>query len=139
MRTRTFIAALSTLLLAACAHHFHGHGGRYGAGPDPARPQVFVVSGQHVVVSPEPLVFPSGGSEVTIVWQLPRGGSFRFPENGIVIDGAQEEIVRCAPRAEGLEFSCLNRHTRPGKYKYTIRVLDGSKPLAPLDPYIVNY
>jgi hypothetical protein len=139
MRTRTFVAALSTLLLAACAHHPHGPGEGYGRVPDATRPQVAVVAGQHVVVSPEPLVFPSGGGEVVIIWQLPRGASYRFPENGIVIDGKQEEIIRCSPRNDGLEFSCLNRHTKPGKYKYTIRVLDGSKPLEPLDPFIANY
>ena len=140
MRTRTLIAALSTLLLASCAHHYqhHGPGGRYAAVPNPAYPQVSVVGGRHVVVSPEPLVFLRGGGEVVITWQLPRGSTYRFPENGIVVEGKQDEIVRCGVRSEGLEFSCLNRHTRAGKYKYTIRVLDGSRPLEPLDPTSYN-
>jgi hypothetical protein len=90
-------------------------------------------------VSPEPLIFRAGGGEVAIVWQLPRGATYRFPDNGIVIDGRQEEIVRCGPRNEGLEFSCVNLRSKPGKYKYTIRVLDGTKPLQPLDPTIENY
>jgi hypothetical protein len=138
MRTRLLFAALSTLLFASCAvHPPHGAAG-YQAVPDPTRPQVFVVGDRYPVVNQEPLVFLRGGGEVTIVWQLPPESKYRFPANGIVIEGKQDEIVRCGPRNEGLEFTCLNRHTQPGKYKYTIRVQEGSRPLEPLDPVIYN-
>lgn len=152
------IAAFSALLvLAGCATS--------SGAPPPlevrSRPQVDVRNGR-IVVAPEILSFFSDEREVLIVWQLPKDSRFRFAskdsiarEDGIVIEGRlaeqvqregrdsiplekQDEIVRCSARNGGLEFACLNRHTRSGIYKYTIRVLDGTRPLPPLDPWVVN-
>lgn len=53
-------------------------------------------------------------------------------------DPKQNEIVECRVAAEGLEFKCLNRHTRPGIYKYTIKLTDG-KQLYIRDPEIANW
>ncbi|MBA3254367.1 MAG: hypothetical protein H0T67_08940 [Burkholderiaceae bacterium] len=104
--------------------------------PDPTRPQVAVVADRFIVVNQEPLVFLSGQRNVTITWQLPKDSKFRFARNGITVDRAEGEID-CAPRVEGaLEFSCINRHTKPGKYSYTIR-LEGARQLVS-DPYIMN-
>jgi hypothetical protein len=55
-----------------------------------------------------------------------------------VVDNAEGEIIDCKPRKEGLEFTCLNRHTKRGTYKYTIRVQEGDKPLDALDPTVMN-
>jgi hypothetical protein len=129
-----------------------------------ATPQVTVAGGR-ISVSPDPLLFGKEQQNVLIVWQLPKGTNLRFPEGGIVIEGEitskvlggstdrgaqnnaapsivinrdQTEIVDCKARNEGLEFTCLNRHTRPGLYKYSIRVLEDGKPLEPLDPSVMN-
>lgn len=154
MRTRMLLAVLLTAALAGC----EALSTRY-APPPSNRPQVSVV-GDWVVVSPEPLTFRSGAGPVQIVWQLPRGAGYSFPQNGIVIEGqvvtplpiearerqaretivverAQNEIVDCKPLND-VEFSCTNRATKPGVYKYTIRVLRNGKPLKPVDPHIVN-
>jgi hypothetical protein len=98
MRTRTLIAALSTLLLASCAHHYqhHGPGGRYAAVPNPAYPQVSVVGGRHVVVSPEPLVFPRRRRSRSR--QLPRGSTYRFPRTDR--RRGQGRNRRCGVRSE---------------------------------------
>jgi hypothetical protein len=50
----------------------------------------------------------------------------------------QNEIVDCRPAEGGLEFSCLYKHTRPGVFKYTIRVLSDGKPLDALDPTVMG-
>lgn len=57
----------------------------------------------------------------------------------IVLDKNQIQIVDCNRGKNPKEFSCVNRNTEPGKYKYTIRVMDGSTQLEPLDPWIMNY
>ena len=116
-------------------------------------PQVTVRDGRIVV--PEVLFYFKDERDFEVVWQLPRGGGFTFPENGIVIEGelldqvirgernsvvldkAQNEIVKCARRSE-IEFTCFNRHTRPGVYKYTIRVIDKDKRTLQRDPPFVN-
>lgn len=104
---------------------------------NPAKPQVFLV-GNYLAVSPEPLIFLKDQRDVTITWQLPRGSNLRFPRDGIVFERkAEGEIVDCKPSADGLEFTCLNRHTRSGKYQYTIKVMDGQRPIV-VDPYVMN-
>jgi hypothetical protein len=116
-----------------------------------------------VAVTPDPLYFRKDQTNVRIVWRLPEGLGLTFPANGIVIEGEvtnkppnnekarqgavaqtlfvakeQNEIVDCRAAEGGLEFSCLYRHTRPGVFKYTIRVLVDGKPLDPLDPTLMG-
>jgi len=122
------------LLLSGCSI-FH----KDSTPPDPTRPQVAVVSGRFIVVNQEPLVFLRDQKNVTITWQLPKESQYRFqPRNGIDIEEkGRGEITECAVRSGGLEFSCVNRHTKPGKYSYTIRLLDGSRQIYS-DPHIYN-
>jgi hypothetical protein len=158
MKKSILIAALAASVLGGCAV--------FCPSPlaDPTKPQVTVDIkdvGRPISVYPDPLVFPAGQKNVTIVWSLPKGSNLRFPDNGIVIEGEittrilrskqanptqdslaldreQREIVDCRIANAGLEFTCLNRHTRPGLYKYTIRVLEDGRLLTPLDPTAMN-
>ncbi len=135
MKKNLIAAVLAAAVLAGCAFPQHPHGPfRY---LDPVRPAVDVVGGRFVVVSPEPLVFLKDQRDVLITWQLPPDGKLRFPRDGIVIEQGGEEFVNCGPRNDGLAFSCLNRHSKPGKYRYTIRVLVGEKRIES-DPTIMN-
>ncbi len=150
MKRWRLIPVACALLLAGCAH--------FTKPPDPTRPQVSVLDGRLLVVNAEPLVFTRRG-EVTITWHLPRGYTFderqgiviegrlvnqtKVPRDGLlqqtyVLDPKQDEIVRCSRGRDASEFSCLNRNTKPGRYKYTIRVRDGTKALEPLDPWLMN-
>jgi hypothetical protein len=131
---RLVFAALAASLLASCAHHRFEHGYRY---MDPTRPMVNVVGGQFVVVNQEPLVFLRDQRDVVINWQLPPGANLRFPRDGVAIEKAGDEFVNCAVRDGGQSFSCTNRHTKPGKYSYTIRVQAGDRILQS-DPFIMN-
>ncbi len=156
----TLAAALAALLLAGCSitiHHPPGHGmhggghagGMHGGmhsgmhgGPrmaaDPANPRVLVMGGQ-VRVDQEVLRFTTPRQEVLITWRLPADGPYRFAPDGVRFEArADGEIVRCGLGAKPTEFSCLNRNTRREFYKYDVRVLDGDKPLPPLDPFVAN-
>lgn len=105
------------------------------------RPEVTVLNGE-IRVQPDPLRFEPGRRNVHINWRLPNDSPHRFAENGIVIDrevtnrsgGQQTEVIDCRVTADGKQFSCLNKNTRPGVYKYTIRLMG----LPPKDPSIVN-
>jgi hypothetical protein len=68
----------------------------------------------------------------------PNRKQFVDPNQKLFLDSSQTEIVDCRPAENGLEFSCLYRHTRPGVFNYTIRVLSNGKPLDPLDPSIMG-
>ena len=136
------LVAAAALLGGCVGHHMH-HGGGPGGPMGPRGEAMHVnplvsVKGGVVSVSPDPLVFLKGEKDVRITWRLGAQG-LSFPENGIVIEGPkQDEIVDCKPGEGGRDFSCLNRHSRPGTYKYTIRVLQDGKALKPLDPNIMN-
>lgn len=148
MKLKLWVAALVGLILAGCTQVpcTPTSGERE---PMPMLPQVQVVASDYLVVDQEPLVFTQDKIKVRIHWQLPRAGRERFPDHGIVLEpGARDEIVDCRPSSDRLEFSCLNLHSKPGKYKYTINVEQtsrlvsserGSRPhLLVLDPTILN-
>jgi hypothetical protein len=159
MKKLILVAAITASLLGACAHHRPDSGN----GPSAASPLVFITFKDGlkpaVAVTPDPLYFRKDQVNVRIVWRLPANLGLTFPANGIVIEGEvtnkppnndktprgaaapslfvakeQNEIVDCRPAEGGLEFSCLYRHTRPGVFKYTVRVLSDGKLLDPLDP-----
>lgn len=153
----------AVVLLAGCGMRHHGHPG--GSGPGPHRmgldrpshfkPQVQVVDGR-VRVDPPILIYLPGDKDVDIVWQLPKDSPWRFTRDGITIDGeildqlvetsrgkavlldgGQKEIS-CKPREDAREFACRNAHTRPGVFKYTIRLTDGRQTIS-VDPPMVNW
>lgn len=159
MKKSNVIALICVLLLGGCAH-IRG----IPSLEERSRPQV-TIGKDGIVVSPAVLYFLPDEKDIQVVWQLPKDSKYRFPtrtnnakEQGIVIEGRladrvlrstdgvdsvalekQDEIVKCEVRNEGLEFACLNRHTQPGVYKYTIRLVD-PQSRTPLvrDPPLIN-
>lgn len=109
------------------------------------KPVVTVKNGQIDVV-PEPLKFTREQRNVNIIWRLDTPG-FVFVADGIRIDGEQvagglrrdqNEIVECRVVANGRQFMCLNKNTRPGTYKYTIRLQGPDGRVIERDPTIFN-
>ncbi len=132
MKKTLLVAILSGLGLTACVSH-HSHAVKV----DPLITNVTTVDGKQIVVDQEPIYFARGIQNVRVTWKLPVDSKYKFPKDGVVIKDAGEEIVDCRPAQDGLSFSCLNRHTKPGKFKYTVR-LEGTPAIAPLDPVVVN-
>ena len=134
MKKILFVASASVLLLTACASQHQemrvgiAHWDRTG---------VEVVDGKHIVVDQEPIYFPKAQQNVRFRWQLAAGSNYSFPSDGVTFKVATDEIVECHPEQGGRAFSCLNRHTKPGTYNYTIK-LQGTPAVPPLDPIIVN-
>lgn len=77
----------------------------------------------------------SRGNSPNITWQMMTPG-YTFPSNGIVIVNGGTEFD-CRVEANGRRFMCHDKHTRSGKYKYTVNV-SGSPAVPPLDPFIEN-
>jgi len=127
-------------------------------------PQVTVSEGR-IVVTPEILLYFQDERDFDIVFQLPKESGLTFPAKeavviegeltdalirsgdrvGVVLNRDQKEILdpdlkeRTCRRLSDIEVACRNLHTRPGVYKYTIRVngKDG-RPLPSRDPPMVN-
>ena len=134
--------ALATALLGGCGmhHHHHHQPPRGGGGGDPAAPLVIVTKGT-IAVDQETLRFGKDLVNVRITWRLQSkdGGKLTFPANGVVFErAARGEIVDCQRSKDNTEFSCINKHTKPGLYRYGINVDEDGQPLKPLDPYIMN-
>lgn len=140
--TKKLLAGLAiALLLGACAAQ---QGGRSND-----RPVVEVAGDAVQRVVPDPLRFRQGKGAVVITWRLSADG-YSFPANGITIDGElerprgqlksrdQDQVVDCKPTANGRQFQCNYKNSRPGAFKYTVRVLRNGQPLAPFDPEITN-
>ena len=136
MKKTLLVAALTGLMLSACASH-HDHERHMNAPRNPLNTLVSIVDGKQIVVSQEPIYFAKEMQNVRVTWHLQPDSKYMFGKDGIVVADAREEIVDCRPAPDGKSFSCLNRHTKPGKYKYTIR-LEGTPAIAPLDPMMEN-
>ena len=76
------------------------------------------------------------GNSPKITWQLISAG-YTFPDNGIVFASGGSQFFECHVEANGRRFSCRDRNTDPGKFKYTVNIT-GSPSVAPLDPWIEN-
>ncbi len=143
MTKRLLLAtALAAALLGGCTIHYHHHHAPppppSGSG-DPKAPRVIVSNGT-IAVDQDVLRFAKDQTNVTITWRLEgKGGKLTFPENGVVFERAADgEIVDCKRSQDNTVFTCLNRHSRPGVYRYGINVNEDGKPLKPLDPYVWN-
>jgi hypothetical protein len=88
-------------------------------------------------VNQEPIYV--GTKDATIVWYVPLFSSLRFPrENAVTFRDAPEGEFRCATADDAQSVSCVDRYTKPGRYKYSIRVTQDGAALEPLDPNVVN-
>jgi hypothetical protein len=145
---------VSALALTATGYHLSASG---AGSSSMLTPEVNVLADGTITVSPEPLIFNTNQRKVNIRWQVPKTSNLTFPDNGIVIDGEvvgdptpggagiqtriesnQDEIAQCKVSADRKEFTCHNKHSRPGYFKYTIRLEQNGKPLKPFDPTMMN-
>jgi hypothetical protein len=102
------------------------------------------LDGTSITARPDPIEVRRARGAVVIQWDLPRDANYRFDPQGIVVEGEesggslrpQDQIVNCGggPR----RFTCTNRNSKNGRFKYTIRLLDANQRLVQKDPHIVN-
>lgn len=141
MKRVLLAAALCAVVLSGCDTLR-----RWMGMPTNDKPSVTIVNGLPSV-DPDPLEFRNHQGNVTIVWHL-EDSTARFVSDGIRIDGEevpgrprdprQTEIVDCRVVGDGRKFQCQNKNSRPGKYKYTIRVRLADGRVVEKDPSIVN-
>lgn len=145
MRISVVVAALLAFVLSACGSNVQdvksaqkGKIVQEVTKMDPSNPQVSVVDGK-IVIDQETIRFAKDKQNVKITWHLPKDSKYTFSKDGIAIKDAGDEFPDCQvePNEKGLKFSCKNKHSKPGKYKYTINV-EGSPTVPPLDPIVEN-
>ena len=135
-RLASIAVVVVVFALAGCASDPSATGGDVRS-HNPLNPKVTVALGKYIVVDQEPIV--NRDKNVFIEWELPPAPSpYRFPGHGIVIANSGGQITGCGVIQNGFVFRCFVINSQPGRYKYTINVMDGATPLAPLDPWIFN-
>lgn len=139
MKKAAFHAIVFAVALSGCAANLlHVDNG------NPYNPVVTVVDDLAIKVEPDPLRFLKHEQNVRITWQIPSESRYTFTEDGIVIRETSGATIsartefKCGRDQDPRKFSCLNKHTGPGKYKYIIKV-EGPHQIMPLDPIIDNY
>jgi hypothetical protein len=123
------------LALGSCALDTASAPGSTG-NPDPRNPNVQVVGGT-ITIDQEELHFAAGQRNVLITWTLGTPG-YVFPRDGIAFIDAGTEFAHCGPQANGSRYSCVNVHSKPGRYKYWIHVEDAQGKRISRDPFVVN-
>ena len=85
---------------------------------------------------PDPVVIKGRGH--VIHWEIKTPG-YVFPDDGIVVqDDTGHEFDGGHTAEQGKKFQLNDKNNFKKRYKYTIKVLKGSSPLTPLDPFIAN-
>ncbi len=140
-RLATVVAGLFALLAGCTINIYHDGKHHSGGGKASAtNPMVVVEEGKVLRVDPDPITFAKDQVDVTVTWHLPKGKGLRFPPNAITFDAAgSEEFVKCRPSEDASSYSCLNRHSKPGRYKYDVLVQQDGKLLDKLDPEAWNF
>ncbi len=139
MKKSVLVAVVSAFVLSAC-----GPGAQDAKNvqavkmKDPSNPQITVAGGK-IEIDQETITFGKDKPNVKITWHLPKDSKYIFPKDGIVIKDAGDEFPDCQvePNDKGLKFSCKNKNSKRGKYKYDIKV-QGSPEVPPLDPFVDN-
>lgn len=146
------LLAIGMLLVLSGCTMFHHHPGkdrdndlarregfdaRLVTQPQPNDPNIFIVDSK-IVVDQEPI--RPRGNPVQIWWKLERSSPYKFPANGIEFAKGPEELKCGLQGSSGKVFICMYKRPAAGtRYKYTIRVLDGSgKLLEELDPWVYS-
>lgn len=81
------------------------------------------------------------GEIVDKVLRVPTDVTGKGLEGGdrlLLLDRNQQEIIGCSVSDDGRQAKCRNRHTRPGIFKYTLRVTNGQKTVV-VDPPMINW
>ncbi len=149
MKKRNLIFAACALSLVGCqlfppgnVRSLEGFDPRLVRQPEPLFPNVFITSGENIVVDQEPIRIPKGDSkQITITWALAAGSPYTFLGDGIEVGDGKEKDKRfsCgvlgAPRK--LAACSFNRLASGTVVKYTVRVRGGPKGPPALDPTIM--
>jgi len=86
-----------------------------------------------IKVEPEYVIFNNGrNNTIKIKWEIQTSG---YKIDAIEIQDPGTEFPDCGP--EGNHYSCKNKHTTLGVYKYKIKV-SGQPAVPALDPWMVN-
>ena len=116
-----------------------------GAFAQPPTVNVTLVNGQ-IQVDPETVhVERQMGQNVPIRWRIDPGADFTFDPTAIRVEGEQtsgglrpQDQLPRECNGGPKHVTCVNRNTRPGQFKYTVRLRDRNHALIERDPIIIN-
>lgn len=116
-----------------------------GAAAQPPAVNVRLVNGQ-IQVDPDPVhVERQMGRNVPIRWQIDPREDYSFDPTAIRVEGEQtsrglrpQDQLPRECNGGPKHVTCVNRNTKPGQFKYTVRLRDHNQALIERDPIIIN-
>ena len=108
--------------------------------PDPNNPRIYVVENHLLVVDQEPIRRKAEDTHA-IIWRLDMSQPFVFLDDSAIVlsgDDLPPDLVLRVIGEQRKAFLCAYTRTRPGIWKYTVRVINKhtSGPLTTLDPTV---
>jgi len=108
--------------------------------PDPNNPRIYVLENRLLVVDQEPIRRRAEDTQA-IIWRLDMSQPFVFQDDSAIVlsgDDLPPDLVLRVLGEQRKAFLCAYRRTRPGIWKYTVRVINQqtSAPLITLDPTV---
>ena len=155
MHRSSVVAVAAVLLLSSCAtfestklgpikifygRDFTGFDPAHFTAPNGMDANIHIVNGQLVVDQDPMRPTPDAQQKVTVSWALSRTGNYAFPDDGAIqfirVDDPLPTDTQCATVGGARKFFvCTYTRTRAAKWKYSIRVKDGSGNELTLDPW----
>ena len=130
---RLLLALAAVALLSSCAHMAPGRSG------EPTPVDVYANADGYLVVNQEPIYVKAKDARIT--WRLPAVGGLTFAPGAerIIVTESPPGEFKCEVADAGKTLVCIDRNSKPGRYKYMLTVQQDGKRLEPLDPSIVNH
>ncbi len=93
-------------------------------------------------VTPDPIRMGTGPNR-HIIWSIAsadqNAANYSFPDDGIALKADPDgQFTKLGPQANGKKFRMHNKNSDITRYQYTVRIMNGTTALAPLDPAIDN-
>ena len=104
---------------------------------------VTVVNGIITGVDQDPIKMGTTPNQ-KIEWSIrsaDANANYTFPANGIVFGPGVDpggQFNKIGPVANGKKYQWHDKNSDIHRYKYTVNIMNGTTPLAPLDPIIAN-
>jgi hypothetical protein len=151
MNTKMLSAlAIAGALSAGCAQ-WQREEGKATAAPDPRIKCAAEQSVCHITVrvkdcrvsvDPDEKRVASRPGGATMLWTIRDSPGVVFARNGITfkprIEGDARRVFRIEDRSLASPTLAMHNDTTPGKYPYTVHVIDNGKRCDPHDPGVVN-
>ncbi len=98
--------------------------------------KVTVAGSCAVSLDRDPIVIAAANRDMQIQWDI--AGAQFAPQDGIFFKTPTGAEISAPQAVNAQRFAAKNRHSKPGRYEYGVRVIQDGKRCPDYDPWVVN-